>query len=524
MDWFERVIVGSGPSGIGAALWMEENGTCILDAGDSIDHDFPFSSLQEAIDKGAGAELLGPDWEMLQHLADPSRTHIKLRSAGLSFVMGGDAFRVEDLRGTLLNRGAGSLAAGGMSNVWGGQLLRYTDADLVEAGGWPFTSAVLNKYYPDLERHIGISGQVDDMQEFLGDGIPLLPPTPMVPAAEQLYRRYRSRRQWCRPHLLLGRPRLAVATEPYAGRPAYGFGETEFFTTRQPGFYTARQSLNELRARGRVAYLPGFRLFEWHETPEHVELGLQELKTGLIRRVRTRHLLLGCGTTQTARLVVQHYRAFQRLLPFMDHPPALLPLFLPLMIGSKLPARSFPIQLIGTLPGSGRRDMISFYYPGGMLWSSLIVDVPLPMRSAARVMRSLLGGMLVAQIWQTSRPAPGNCLEVRESGEMVISYPHRSPCTVVQPLLRAMFRLGVYSLSRLASHSPPGWGFHYAGCLPMKHLPREFETHIDGRLWDSQRVRIIDGCVLPSLPAKNHALTLMANAARIADEVKRCGY
>lgn len=72
--------------------------------------------------------------------------------------------------------------------------------------------------------------------------------------------------------------------------------------------------------------------------------------------------------------------------------------------------------------------------------------------------------------------------------------------------------------------SPPGWGFHYAGCLPMREHPAAYETHIDGRLWDSKRVRVIDGSVLPSLPAKNHALTMMANAARIADEVVQCGY
>jgi len=47
---------------------------------------------------------------------------------------------------------------------------------------------------------------------------------------------------------------------------------------------------------------------------------------------------------------------------------------------------------------------------------------------------------------------------------------------------------------------------------------------MDGRLWNSKRVRVIDGSVLPSLPAKNHTLTLMANAARIADKVQQCGY
>ncbi|NDD62618.1 MAG: GMC family oxidoreductase [Acidobacteria bacterium] len=528
MDWFERVIVGSGPSGVAAALRLEEAGTCLVDAGEVPDFDFPYPSLQEAISDGAIADLLGPEWELLRDLTDPTRTHIKLRSIGLGFVMRGDSFRIEDRSGGVLNRGAGSLAAGGMSNVWGGQLLRYTNDDLKEAGDWPFSASELEKYYHDLEEHIGISGEIDDMQEFLGGGVPSLPPVPMVPAAAHLYRTYRASSGRARekeaPKLIIGRPRVAVATAPYRNRPAYNFGETEFFTTRQPGFYTARLTLEELKSGGRITYLPGFRLMDWQEKSEYIELSLRELSTGDEKLIRTRHLLIGCGATQTARLVIGHYRSYDRMLPFMDHPPALLPLFLPLKFGSELPEKSFPIQLIGTLPGTGRRDMISFYYPGGILWSSLIGDVPLPMDSAVRIMRGLLGGMLVAQIWQTSRPSPGNRLGMKESGEMVVRYPERSPCTVVPPLLRAMFGLGAFSIARLASLSPPGWGFHYAGCLPMRRTPGDYETHIDGRLWDSRRVRLIDGSILPSLPAKNHALTLMANAARIADEVKKCGY
>ncbi len=58
----------------------------------------------------------------------------------------------------------------------------------------------------------------------------------------------------------------------------------------------------------------------------------------------------------------------------------------------------------------------------------------------------------------------------------------------------------------------------------MRQAPSEFETHVDGRLWDSRRVRVIDGSVLPSLPGKNHSLTMMANAARIANEARQCGY
>lgn len=525
MDYFEHVIVGSGPAGVAAARRMQGHGTCLIDAGDRPQQSFQYPSLLGALEAGDVEALLGRHWEMLADLIEPGRLHPKLRAAALRFVMRGESFRVRDAAGEVVVHGAGSYAAGGMSNVWGAQLLRYTEEDLAEAGGWPFGISVLEAYYADLEAHIGISGQVDDMHGFLGGSIPTMPPVPMVPAAERLYTRYLSHRhnKSMRP-LLLGRPRLALATQNNCGQFAHALGETEFFTSGQPGLYTARRTLEELKDLGGVAYLERYQLLAWREAAEHVELDLRELHSGENRTVRTRHLLLGCGTIQTARMVLRHCGERGQVLPFIDHPPTLLPLFLPYMFGSELPMCSFPVQLIATLPGRGLREMISFYYPGGLLWSDLLPDVPLPMDASVRMMGALLGGMLVAQIWETSGPVSGNRLHLDEDGGVVIDYPERSRCAALPQLLAALRPLGAYSLERLASLSPPGWGFHHAGCLPMRDSPMAYETHVDGRLWNSKRVRVIDGSVLPSLPAKNHTLTLMANAARIADEVTRCGY
>lgn len=522
MDCFDYVIVGSGPSGVAAARRLEGRGVCMVDASEQPIQNFPYTTLQAALSAGDTKALLGEHWEMLGNLVESDRLHPKLRAPALRFVMRGERFKVRDEKGETILCGAGSYAAGGMSNAWGAQLMRYTDADLIGAGNWPFEAAALKKYYSDLEEHIGISGQLDEMHEFLGTTSKILPPIPAVPAAEHLYSRYLARKS--RTGLCLGRPRLALATKPFRNRVEYGYGETEFFTSGQPGLYTARNTLDELRAGGRISYLACHRLLSYRESSEHVELDLIDMDSGIGRTMRTHHLLLGCGTMQTARLVLLNRGESGRALPFMDHPPTLLPLFLPSMFGSALPDRSFPVQLVGTLVGGGRRDMISFYYPGGLLRTDLLPDIPLPMDVASKFLGNLLGGMLVAQIWETSRPSPQNRLRLDPSGEIEIDYPDRKIYAGLGELLAALRPYGAYSLKRLATMSPPGWGFHHAGCLPMRKQPSPYETHVDGRLWDSKRVRVIDGSVLPSLPAKNHSLTMMANAARIAEEAIRCGY
>lgn len=526
MDWFEYAIVGSGPSGVAAGRRLAGRGVCIIDVGELPAAEFHYSTLASARISGDVQVLLGKHWEMLANLVEPGKMHPKLRASSLRHVMRGVPFRVRDAAGETILHGAGSHAAGGMSNVWGAQLLRYTEADLKEAGGWPYKAAVLEKYYADLEEHIGIAGQADDMHEFLGSTLAMMPAAPIVPAAEHLLARYRVRRNRRRSsNLILGRARLALCTKAHRDQPEYSFGETEFFTANQPGLYTARRTLDELRAGGSITYWGRHELLAFREMEGHVEIDLLDRVSNASRTVRARHLLLGCGTLQTARLVLLNRKEpARRALSFMDHPPTLLPLFIPAKFGSRLPKHSFPVQLVATLNGSGRRDMISFYYPGAMLWSDLLSDVPVPMDAAMRMLGGLLGGMLVAQIWQTSHPSAQNYMRLDDAGDIIIDYPDRPEYDRLGELLAALRSLGAYSLKSLASMSPPGWGFHYAGCLPMRERPAAYETHIDGRLWDSRRVRVIDGSVLPSLPAKNHSLTMMANAARIADEVRQCGY
>lgn len=525
MDSFDYAIIGSGPAGVAAALKLDGQGTCVVDVGEEPSSDFPFASLREALATGQIKELLGEHWEMLDNLADPRKTHPKLRAGAVRHVMQGEPFQVYGSDGDLLVRGRGSFAAGGMAGAWGAQLLRYTEDDLSEVGDWPISASELTQHYADLEAHIGISGAEDDMAPFLGPSNALLPAIPSVPAADYLLRRYAKKRDLKGvPGLRIGRPRLAVLTRPHLGRPAYDFGETEFFSTGHRGLYTPRETLSELLQRGQTRYLGGHKLIEFHEHAEYVELKIEDVRSRQRMTLRARHLLLGCGTIQTARLVLLNRKQAGRSLPFIDHPPTLLPLFLPGIFGSRLPTRSFPIQLIGTIEGHGERDMISFYYPAGMLWSDMLPDIPLPMDTAHSVLRCMIGGMLVAQMWEISRPAAKNRMRIEGDGTVRIDYAERHPYSKLPILLSALRKIGGLSLGSLASMSPPSWGFHHAATLPMRHDPRPFETHTDGRLWDSRRIRVIDGSVLPSLPAKNHSLTIMANSARIATQVKTCGF
>ena len=234
MDWFNFVIAGSGPAGVAAARRLEGKGTCIVDVGANPERSFPYASLRQGLGAGDVESILGPRWEMLANLVESERLHPKLRAPGLRHVASGQPFSVHDASGEICMRGAGSEAAGGMSNAWGAQLFRYNDTDLVEAGDWPINAGALEAYYADLEMHVGIAGEVDDMHNFLGKTAVMLPPAPIVPSANYLLTQYKVRRRGTQ--LCLGRSRLAILTQPYRGYPACTFDETEFFSANPQAF------------------------------------------------------------------------------------------------------------------------------------------------------------------------------------------------------------------------------------------------------------------------------------------------
>ena len=55
----------------------------------------------------------------------------------------------------------------------------------------------------------------------------------------------------------------------------------------------------------------------------------------------------------------------------------------------------------------------------------------------------------------------------------------------------------------------------------MSKEPTFLQTYTNGLLWGCKAVHIVDQSTFPSLPAQNSTYTAMANAHRIATDVRR---
>lgn len=498
MDCCEIAIIGSGPAGVAAAMSLAGRGVTLIDVGHT-----PAAG-------GATAPHLGPAFEGVRHLGAAFAVHPKMRGAGFAHVDTGEPYRVLDPDGREVLRSCLSHARGGFAEAWGGQLLRYTPDDIVSLGDWPRHIADrLQSHYDALERHIGIAGARDDLDAYLGDSPSLLPPLPLTPLAETLLARARRRPA---AGVTLGQPRLAVLPGPHQDRPAYRFANDEFRHANDPGLYRPRLDLERLIARRAVDYRPGLRLVRYAEHPEHVVLDLVD-RTGAAQTLRARHVLIACGAVQSAAVVLRSEPGFaQAHVPFLDHPPTLLPVFFPFARRDGT-AAAYPIQLIASIAGGS--SFASLYSLHGLAPGDRLLDLPVPMPAARRLLPHLLPRMMVAQVWDRATAGAAGRLQLG-ADRIEIAMPSARPSPAIPALVRALRALGGVTAARLATTPLPTWGYHHVGTLPMTDAPAPLQTHTDGRLWHRRRVRVIDGALLPSLPAKNPSLTIMANASRIA--------
>jgi ferredoxin len=92
---------------------------------------------------------------------------------------------------------------------------------------------------------------------------------------------------------------------------------------------------------------------------------------------------------------------------------------------------------------------------------------------------------------------------------------------VARYFARHLRRAGTFAMTPALTFAAPGGGSHFGGTLPMSANPRRrLETDTLGRLPEWGRIHVVDGSILPTVPATTVALLQMANADRIASCVE----
>lgn len=518
------VIVGSGAAGVSAAIPLVEAGWRVLmiDAGLEPEQAPPARTFYDlrTRDPEQWKIFVGAQFHALR--ADvPSSP--KFRAPGNAFAYADEqqAYAVRTTNFHLI----GSLAAGGLSNIWGAGVSCYTSEDL---GEFPITRTELEPSYRAIAARIGISGSDrDDLAAFFGTDLPLQPPTALNENATRLWRRYRAHPAAARGHgVTIGRARNAVLTQDLGDRQRCNESNTCIWGCARRAIYSAAYDLAALRRRDNFHYRG--RLLVESVRPRHdaSTLRIRPLDRAAAFEHHAKIVILACGAIGSAKLVLDALGVIDQEIPFVSSPTMGFAVWLPERLGAAITDQGFGLsQLSFTVRGSEKNTTAfgNLFGSDGVLTTELMHHLPLSRPTAIRCARLLNPSLLLGNCFLPGQLS-NHRLSCRADGTLHIRGGAHEALPAVAAeiksrLSRMFLRYGMVVLPKSFRLTTPGEDVHYAATLPMRHEPELYQTKSTGEVAGLAGVYVADGAVLSALPAKSHTLTIMANADRIARRI-----
>lgn len=514
---FDIVVVGSGPAGVSAAFPLAEAGLRILmvDGGKRPDARLPETDFisARACDTDQWKWMVGEDFHALK-MRDAVSPKLRVPAQAYALDESGHRNKIEGKDFITVS----SLATGGLSNAWGCGVARFSAAEIA---AFPFTESELALSYAKVSQRIGISGSVDDdLSGYFGLDEYSQPPIPMDALHTRLSQRYSNRRKQLNSHgFRLGRSRVAALSEDILDRLACNLSGNCLWGCRRRSLYSAADDLPALRMHGNFSELSGFVVDGLTRTDSCWAVEGQTTADAERRSITASRVILAAGTLATTRLVLKTLN-HRHPVPLLSCPTAAFLLWLPQLLGTPkmsgfgLGQLSFALALHENITAFG-----STFATTGIPLSEFVRHVPMGRRYGIDLLRGLLSSCVVGNVFLPGHLTAAEA-SLREDDALIVSgdYKHE-----VMPLMdearrklrKAYWSLGTILLPGSFTVGRPGGDIHYAGTLPMRRLPVIGETSQLGEVSGLEGVYVVDGACLPSLPAKSHTLTIMANADRI---------
>jgi len=524
------IVVGSGASATSAALPLVRAGRSVLmlDVGNRdtryapLIAPAPFSSLRQT-DEGQHRYFLGDAFEGVplgqaragttltpprQFIHRDTHRHTPLCSEGF--------FAFE------------SLALGGLGSGWGAVAVQFDDHDLAD---FPIKHRDLAAHYASVSARIGLSGARDDLLPYYGDCASLQPALDLDSNARLIYQRYERKRERLNgAGFFLGRARLAALSRDLGDRKGHAYHDMDFYADNGRSVFRPWYTVEELGAYANFRYVSPYLVNRFRELPANsgVEVEAVDLTLGRREYFRSRCLVLAAGTLGTARIVLRSLGGYGTRVPLVANANSWWPCLHLAMLGKPADDRRHSLTQLAIVFDPGHCGRIPVhaqtYSYRSLLLFKLVKEVPLAVPEAFGILRELVNAFVVVNFFHEDRPSPDKYCALRrgESGQpdvleircTIDREVQRRQVRTEKALLRQFRRLGCWPVKRIS----PGYGssIHYGGTVPMTVEERELTVTPECRLRGTRAVYLVDGSVLPYMPAKALTLTLMANAERVA--------
>jgi choline dehydrogenase-like flavoprotein len=535
------VVVGSGATGVHFALTALERGhdVTMLDVG----HERPppvlphatFDQLKEDLPDpvsyflgGRGEGVVYPSTAASYYGHPPSKQYVFDVPAGFAMTSSAMSPRF-------------SFARGGFAEAWTAGTYAYNETDL---SLFPVDYDEMRRCYATVSRRIGIGGVRDDLERFIPFDDIYLEPLPLDPHSRWLWDRYHRRRERLQRELgfYLGRSRVATLSRPFRDRdPCEQLGRCLWGCPTHGGaIYSPLSTLHECMTHSRFRYVPGVlaRRFEYATDGRVTRVVAKEKAGGETIVIEGELFALAGGALSSSKIVLDsrywQTKEIGLLSGLMDNLQIHVPFLTPAMIGTKVQTASYQFHHLAI--GVVRPDPLDYVHGQITTLKSasvhpIVQNLPFDLRGAAAVFRAIRAGLAVVNVNLPDRRRADSQLTIRPRGEseeteLVIRYvedpgERGRMESAVRSVKQALQALGCFVPPGMTRVLPRGTSVHYAGTMPMSTAPGDFTCSSDGRSHAHENLYVVDGASFPFLPSKNHTFTLMANAVRVAQTLRR---
>src|SRR5580658_635224 len=308
-----NLVVGSGPAGVAAAHALLEHGqeVTLLDTGLAMDAEAASARRRARDELDAGLAANVPD------MVRPSDGSLPMKR------LFGSDFPYRNVDGCApLDGDDGvdllvSYARGGLSNIWGANVLPFTRAEL---SSWPVPYPVMQRSYAAVMKLIRLSAARD---EDLEAHLPLYTDQPEPrhlsrQAMGMLADLTRKRAALAREGIVFGASRIGVATAARPQEPNCSRCGLCLDGCPHDLIYNSAHTLDRLRLNPRFRYVPGVYVRRYEDHPNHVLVTADVIGGSEQVNFVADRLYVGCGALSSARLIMESMNRFDEPVRMLD--------------------------------------------------------------------------------------------------------------------------------------------------------------------------------------------------------------
>jgi hypothetical protein len=532
------LVIGSGISGAMMARGLLDSGATVAMIDPGADSnlrdrvpDVPFEVLRRT-DPHQRSYLIGDNFEGIP--APGVKVGAQLTPPRQFIQKGADELLPSESKTffPLLPVGIGGLGAG-----WGAACFTFEDEELRRMGLDPDE---LVPFYQRAAKLAGISADPEsEINARLWRDVPChQPPLDIDDNAQRILNRHRNNPAALGDRgMTLGRIPMAILSRDLPDqRRANPYFDTDFYGDVRKSIYRPAYMIQELRKRPEFTYLGRRLAIRFDDCGGEVTVTARNLESNAIERHSARRMVLCAGALNSARLALHSLGLKGVKTPILCNPYTYMPTVNLSMLGRDARDRRYSMaQLGGSLETAGAKDIygcFQMYSYRSLLLFKLVKEMPLPPSLGLTVARVLQNSIAIFGIFFADEQQDSKFLSVRDAGGApdgmpVAQFEYRQTSSEIQKRAHheSIFASGLRALRAIPiGKIDPGnaGSIHYAGTIPLENpFDQRFHANPDSRLEGAPNVYLGDGAPWNFLPAKGLSFTLMANALRIADRVRK---